>query len=96
MPINNNPNTKVNLYCPECDGEAENCSHCNEIGLIQMTVEEWMNKNIKSNCTDEGIYSFNDMVKAFELGVLAESGDFPSQDYIGGEKVIQKYFKSIE
>lgn len=96
MPINNDPKDKVILFCSECEGEGEECKECNGTGHTEMSVETWMQKNVTDNVVGDGVYSFSDMVKAFRLGTLAESGNFPPRDYIGGERVIEKYFKPIE
>jgi hypothetical protein len=55
-----------------------------------------MQKNVPDNAVGDGFYTYSDMVKAYRLGTLAESGNFPPRDYFGAEGVINKYFKPIE
>lgn len=96
MPVNNDLEEKVILFCSECEGEGEECSECKGTGIRKMTVEDWMRKNVTDNAVGDGVYTYSDMVKAYRLGTLAESGNFPPRDYFGAENVINKYFKPIE
>lgn len=71
----------------------QKCKKCDGTGKVVLSTIEWMKKNLGTEVsTISGLYTFDDMMKAFELGVRAESGDFPHEDYMGAEKVIKKYF----
>lgn len=104
MPITEDKNSKVIIYCTKCFGEGSYepddsciemvCPDCKGEGKKEIPTREWVEQatlNVKSD--ELGFYTFEDMMKAFRLGVLAECGDFPIYDYIGPEGVIKKYFR---
>lgn len=104
MPITNDTESKVSFYCSDCcgDGEGENegddCKRCGGSGKLIKSTVEWLTINLKKETYDTpGLYTFDDMMKAFELGTLAEAGCFPSNGYTGAgaEGVVENFFVPV-
>ena len=101
MPITTDKNSEVKLFCSNCYGDGENnsvpCETCKGTGKILMPIQDWIKKNFKQEDTNNpGLYTFDDMMKAFQLGIIAECGDLPHEDYVGSVKLIQRYFTQID
>lgn len=109
MPINDDKDLKSSFVCDNCHGDGEFdmpsyshpplitddiCKKCKGEGFIEKSSYEWFSEKVKKIKSDNpGLYTFEDMMRAFQLGVLAESGGLSHRDYIGAEALIEKYFK---
>jgi hypothetical protein len=106
MPINDNKELISSFICAYCDGDGrieqpscdidEECENCKGTGFVELSSVEWFKESMRDITSNKsGLYTFEDMMRAFKLGVMAESGQLSPKDYIPTELLIEKFFKHL-